>query len=106
MEIPLKVLLYHVQYDVKSIHLEFLSKKLTISKIMSSNIVHDKLECYFALRRIRYSQEFTIPEINAENKLHKDMMELVVPEQHLDKENPSHEEEDNLSLKVSLMTNN
>ena len=34
------------------------------------------------------------------------MMELVVPEQHLDKENPSHEEEDNLTLKVSLMTIN
>ena len=47
-----------------------------------------------------------IPEIDAENKLHKDMMELVVPEQHLDKENPSHKEEDNLPLKVRWMTNN
>ena len=37
-----------------------------------------------------------IPEVDAENKLHKDMMELVVPKQHLDEENPSHQEEDNL----------
>ena len=46
-----------------------------------------------------------IPEVDAENKLHKDMMELVVPEQHLDEENPSNQEEDNLPGKIEMMTN-
>ena len=66
-------------------------------------MVHDKLECYFVV--IGKSQEFMIPEVDAENKLHKDMMELVVPEQHLDEENPSNQEEDNLPGKIETMTN-
>lgn len=54
------------------------------------------------MSRIVLIQDVNIPEVDAENKLHEDMMELVVPEQHLDEENPSHEEKHNLPGEIEM----